>query len=88
MNAQSSVEKSLKTSSLCGILLGMCPVLACELPIILALIGLGSLSATASALKPPDWVEIAALTALGVGALMLLITGVRRRRMRVQVSAE
>jgi hypothetical protein len=71
-------EKRLKRSAISGIAIGALAILACELPIILGLVGLGALSGAANILKPPPLVELAALIIIGAGVSVLLYMLVRR----------
>lgn len=54
-----------------GITLGALMVLACELPILLAVIGFGSLSAAFIAFKPPFIVEMVGIFIAVAGAMLL-----------------
>ncbi len=73
-NKQSVEVKGLRRTGFVGIALGVTTILACELPVILALIGLGGLSSAAMAFRPPILVEIVAilLAVVGVGLLIIL----------------
>lgn len=84
----SPVEKKLRKSGLTGILLGVVALLACELPLVLTLTGLGTLSASASALRPPFWIEAIGIAAAVVGLLMLFVLVIRRWRNRNERSVE
>ena len=70
--------EQLKRTGIVGIAIGALAVLACELPIILAVLGLGGLSAGAMALRPPPIIEIVAIIIAIVGAVLLLFVPVRR----------
>ena len=73
----------MRRAGLIGIALGGLAVLACELPLILAAIGLGGLSAIATKLQPPLAVEIAAIGFLVLGvAVLVIVTARRLMRMR------
>ncbi len=65
-------DKKLKRRGVTGIAIGILAIVACELPIILAVIGLGGLSAGAMALRPPAFVELIAGVLFVIGASMLL----------------
>lgn len=74
------VREKLKKTGLSGIGLGALAFLACELPIILAVSGLGGLSAGAMALRPPPFVEYIAIGLALIGGLFLTIHLVRKRK--------
>ena len=84
----SLVEKKLRKSGLTGISLGVVALLACELPLVLTLAGLGTLSASASALRPPFWIEVIDIAAAVVGLLVLIVLVIRRWRSRNKQSVE
>lgn len=65
-------DKKLKRGGVTGITIGLLALIACELPIILAVVGLGGLSAGAIAFRPPEIVEVIAIILFVVGAGMLL----------------
>lgn len=69
--------KQLKRAGTVGIAIGALAILVCELPIILAVLGLGGLSAGAMALHRPI-IEIVAINIAIVGAVLLLFVLVRR----------
>ena len=72
--------KQLKRAGTVGIAIGALAILVCELPIILAVLGLGELSAGVMALRPPPIIEIeiVAIIIAIVGAVLLLFVLVRR----------
>ncbi len=74
-------DRGLRRGGVAGIGIGILALLACELPIILAFVGLGGLSAGAMAFRPPEIVEIIAVMifVIGVG---LLIYGFAKRLKR------
>ena len=72
----------LRQLSFSGILLGGLAFIACELPIILALVGLSGLGAGAMFLKPPFIVEIFAMLMLAAGIVMLAILVIKGRLMK------
>jgi acetyl-CoA carboxylase alpha subunit len=74
------VDKKLKRTGLSSVALGAIALLACELPIILAAIGFGGLSAGAMALRPSESVEILAITLVSIGGLLLLLHLLRKRK--------
>ena len=78
----SLVEKKLKKGGLTGISVGVVALLACELPLVVTSVGLGTLSAGASALRPPFWIEAIGIGAAVVGLLMLIVLVIRRSRSR------
>lgn len=79
-----AAERRAKQTGVAGVLVGMATLVACELPILLALVGFGGLSAGASALKPAPWLElfgaVAGLAGLSVllGLLVRHFLGTRR----------
>jgi len=70
----------MRRTSITGIALGLAALIACELPILLALIGLGSLGAAASILQPPFWIEVASAIVILLGILVLVGLAIRHRR--------
>ena len=84
----SRVEKKLKNGGLTGISVGVVALLACEFPLVLTSVGLGALSAGASALRPPFWIEVIGIAAAVVGSLMLIVLIIRRSRSRNEQSME
>ena len=74
----STTEKKITKSSLAGICLGVAALIACELPLVLAVIGFGTLSTVASALSPPFWLEIVGICAAIFGVLLILGVAIRR----------
>ena len=75
-------DAKLKRTGMAGIAAGVLALLACEIPIILAVLGLGSLSVGAAALHPPPMVELAAIVVIVVGTLLLAVALARRIRRR------
>jgi len=55
-----------------GIVIGTLTVLACELPIVLALVGLGGLSTAAASYSLPSTFEIIGIT-IGILGLLLVV---------------
>ena len=76
----STRDPKLRRTGIAGIALGILALLACELPIILTLIGLGSLGAAVSTLKPPLYIELAGVIVIVAGLLLLFICAIRSRR--------
>jgi hypothetical protein len=77
--------KTVRRMSWSGVGVGALALIACELPLILAVIGMGGLSGFAAAVKPPPFVEMIAIFALVAGAVSLaviLVLRVRRARRR------
>ena len=70
--------KQIIPTGIGGMAIGALAILVCELPIILAVLGLGGLSAGAMALRPPPIIEIVAIIIAIVGAVLLLFVFVRR----------
>ena len=61
-----------------GLAIGLLSILACELPILLALLGFTGLSAVASTYTLPPAVEMVGITLGGIGlALLLGVVGYR-----------
>ena len=77
-NNQSVEDKRLRRTGIAGIALGIMAILACELPVILALIGVGGLSAAALAFRPPFLVEVAGIPLAVMGAGLLIVFAVWR----------
>lgn len=71
-----------------GIALGVVALLACELPVVFTLLGLGALAACAGALKPPFWIEAVAFASAVVGLLMLIVFIYTRWRKRNEQGVE
>ncbi len=69
--------KQLIRAGIVGIMIGALAILVCELPIILAVLGLGGFSAGAMALHWPI-IEIIAIIITLVGAVLLLFVLVQR----------
>lgn len=67
-----SPTKRMKRLGTTGIAIGGLSILACELPIVLALVGLGGLSSTASIFSLPPMVEMIGIT-LGLLGLLLVV---------------
>lgn len=63
----------IRRTSWSGVFVGGLLLLACELPMLLAALGLGALSAGAIALQPSSNVEIAALSVAVIGVLALFV---------------
>ena len=64
--------RSAKRLGATGIAIGVLSILACELPIVLALVGLGGFGAAASEFSLPPMVEVIGLT-LGILGFLLII---------------
>ncbi|MGI9294530.1 MAG: hypothetical protein ACR2PS_11165 [Pseudomonadales bacterium] len=78
-NVDSAVDKKLKTGGFSGIALGVLALLACEIPVILTILGMGTLATGAHLIKPPFWMEILGISMAAAGTLALVIFFVRRR---------
>lgn len=76
----STRDPKLRRTGIAGIALGILALIACELPIILTLIGLGSLGAAVSTLKPPLYIESAGVIVIVAGLLLLFICVIHSRR--------
>ena len=79
-------DKTLKRGGLSGIVIGVLALVACELPIILAFAGLGGLSAGATALRPPPFVELIASALFVIGVFVLSFLFLKRIRDRRKAS--
>lgn len=77
-------DTKLKRTGMAGIAASVLALLVCEVPIILAVLGLGGLSAGAAVLRPPPMVELGAIVAMVVGTLLLAVVVARRLRQRRQ----
>lgn len=68
-------DRKLKRGGIAGVAIGALALIACELPIFLAVVGLGGLSAKATAFRPPEIVEVIAivLSVIGAGTLLFLL---------------
>lgn len=76
-------DKGLRRVGVTGVVLGMVALITCELPIILAVVGLSGLSAGATAFALPPMVEKAGFALGVIGAVLLISLAVRslwRRR--------
>lgn len=67
-----SPSKRVKRLGTTGIAIGVMSILACEIPFVLALVGLGGLSSAASIFSLPPMVEMIGIT-LGVLGLFLVV---------------
>ena len=70
--------KGMKRVGKTGIAIGLLSILACELPIVLALVGLGGLSSAASILSLPPMVEMIGITVGLLGLLLVIGLGIYR----------
>ncbi len=68
----------LKRTGIAGIAIGAAVLLVCELPVILALVGLAGLNAGATMFRPTPIVEAGAVAVTIAGATVLLVILVRR----------
>ena len=68
---QTDQDRRLRHTGLAGIGIGLLTLLACELPIILALAGLGGLSSFVSIFKPGSTLELVGL-AIGTSGILLV----------------
>lgn len=75
-------DTKLRRTGIASVAAGVLALLACEIPIILAVLGLGGLSAGAAALRPPPMVELAAIVVMVAGTLLLAVVLARRLRRR------
>ena len=66
-----SLTKRVKRLGSTGIVIGALSVLACELPIVLALVGLGGLSSVASVFSLPPMIEMIGITLGRLGLLLM-----------------
>ncbi|MEM7016692.1 MAG: hypothetical protein AAF512_05040 [Pseudomonadota bacterium] len=72
-------ERGLRRTSKVSILTGLFALLTCELPLLFAFVGLGSMSSAVAFLRPPPWLELLAVTAIILGAFTLVFLLVRQR---------
>ena len=86
MNAPIKDVKQLTKRGFKYISVGIILLISCELPIILAFIGLGSVGADISALNIPVWLEAVGISVIVVGILILLSVVIMRKRARSEVS--
>ena len=77
-NDAQRANKSLRRTGIAGLILGALAIIACELPLLVALIGVGGLSASLAAFKPTAEVETAGIVAGATAAMLLLATALRR----------
>ena len=75
----SSSKKYIKRSSISGIAIGIMALLACEIPFVLAFIGLGGLSASAYAFRPGPLVEMIAIGLVVTGIIALIVVRFLKR---------
>jgi len=76
-----SIDKQLRSAGFSGLALGALALMACELPVIMAIVGVGGLGVGGAALRPPPIVEIVGGAAAGMGVVLLVIALVRRTRL-------
>ena len=74
----SATGKGLRRTGLAGIALGLLTLLLCELPVILAVVGLGGFSAAAARFHLPPAVEMAGFAVGTIGAVVMAGYVVRR----------
>lgn len=67
-----SLIKRVRGLGKSGIAIGVLSILACELPILLAIVGLGGLSSAASIFSLPPMVEMIGVTVGVLGLLLVL----------------
>jgi len=70
--ASKNSTKRVKRFGTTGIAIGVLSVLACELPIVLAVVGLGGLSSAASVFSLPPMIEMIGIT-LGLLGFLLIV---------------
>lgn len=75
----SELDAGLRRTGVLGIALGALALIACELPVILAVVGLGGLSAGAMAMRPSAAVEVAGIVLATIGVALLIVRALRRR---------
>ncbi len=75
LKLDTSADNRMKRGGVTGIAIGALALLACELPIILAVIGFGGLGAVINAFRPPPVVELIGVMFLiaGIGILAVLL---------------
>ena len=77
-NDAQRANKSLRRTGIAGLILSALAIIACELPLLVALIGVGGSSASLAAFKPTAAVETAGIVAGAAAAMLLLATALRR----------
>ena len=75
-----AAHKTLKRTGLSGIGIGVLTLIACELPLILTVVGLGGLGASAKVFQPPLIIEIAAVGLFILGAAIIAALAAKRYR--------
>ena len=78
MSIVDSITKHLKKAGPAGLVVGFIALLACELPIVLALVGLGSLGTITSFLRPPFGAKTALFMVIVLGSVVLTAVLFRR----------
>lgn len=71
--------RTLKRSGIAGIALGALALIACEVPLVLAFVGIGGLGA-GSAFGPSGMLEMGGLALAAMGAGLLIMLKIRRVR--------
>lgn len=74
--------RALHRTGVTGLAVAALALVTCELPVVLALLGLGGLSAGAAWVRPPAVVELIAVSIAVAAAGLLLAVHLRRRRAR------
>jgi len=77
-------KRGLRRFGLAGIAFGLMSLALCELPLVLALIGFGSLGSAAMMLKPHPLLEVASLVAAVTGMVLVVFLAVLHRRKKTQ----
>lgn len=72
LQLKTKLEKKLKRGGLAGMAVGVLTLIACELPIVLAIIGIGGFGASLAAFRPPLYIEVIGVISFvaGVGVLV------------------
>ncbi len=65
-----------------GVALGLGTLLVCELPIVLAILGLGAFSAPVRLFAPAPWIEAIGLVSVTVGLIVFTVLAAKRLRHR------
>ena len=77
-------NRGLRRAGFAGIAFGLMSLALCELPLVLALIGVGSLGTAATMFKPHAFLEVAGLLAAVTGIILVLALAVLRRQKKIR----
>lgn len=79
---RSATGSVIKRTGVAGIVLGVMALFACEVPIILAFVGIGGLGAGTAAFAPTSLLEIGGMVLAVLGGTLLMVFKLRRMRSR------